>query len=101
DQAFPSVESGPPLQRPPVVGHLLADAERFGELPPQVRFEVRPALGEGQPAEILVAVAQQVERDNSNRLRLVDVLDVASSGQVNAPLQPLEAGWLALLVERD
>ena len=54
-----------------------------------------------QPAEVLVAVAQQVERDEAPSAARVERVDVARAGEVDASLQPLESRRPALVVERD
>ena len=69
--------------------------------PPMRALEPCAAFGQRQPAHVVVPVAQDIERDERDRLRLVDALDVARPGQMHASLEPLKAGGPPLLVERD
>ena len=64
-------------------------------------LEMRPALDERQAAQIVVALAQEIERDEGDGLLAIDALDVLRVAQVNPALKPLESHGTALRVERD
>ena len=68
------------MQRAAVAGDLLADADArvpaLRACRASLLAAVAAALGQRQPAQVLVAVAQQVERDQGHRLRSSIALDV-------------------------
>ena len=68
-------------------------------------LQPRAPLGERQRTQILVALAQQIERDERRRLfvRTQDRLrrSIAGYRHVNPALQPLKPGRVSLGVERD
>ena len=68
---------------------------------PNRRSRCFAALDERQAAEIVVPLAQEVERDERDRVLAVDALDVLRVAQVNPALEPLEPHGIALRVERD
>ena len=84
-----------------VAGDLLADPNdrrlRFRQQP----LEPRPTLDERQPAEVVVAFAQQIERDERYRLFAVDARDVVGVAQVNPTLQPLKSHRPPVAIEGD
>ena len=59
------------MQRTPVTLELFADAEH-GVRPRQERLEPRAALGEREPAQVLIAIAQDVEENQRDGLLLLD-----------------------------
>src|SRR5437773_1998660 len=89
------------MQRPPVVGALLADPKRIRRPGADARFEPRAAFAQWQAANVVVGIAQQIERDDRDRLRLVDLFDLPGSGQMNASLKTLKSSGTSLLVESD
>ena len=74
-------------------------------MPFEERLQPGPALGERLRSEIVVAFAQQIERDERRGL-LVGPEDrlrrsIAGNGHMDAILQPLEARRMAFGVQRD
>ena len=61
-------------------------------------LEPSPPLGERQRPQILVAIAQDVERDERDA---AGGRSAVGFGQMDAVLQPLKTGRLALVIERD
>ncbi len=66
-----------------------------------MRFQPRAPFGQRQTSNVVVTITQEIEGDERNRLRLVDLLDLTRGGQVNASLEPLKTRRTSLLVERD
>ena len=101
DQAFPSLLLRARVKRAAVAGGLLADSDRLRLRSRQQPLEPRPTLDERQPAQIVLAFAQQIERDERHRLFAVDPRDVAGVAQVNPALQPLKSHWPPVAIEGD
>ena len=65
------------------------------------RRQALATFAERKRAQIVVAVAQEIESDERRWLVLVDALEVRSTRQVDTALQPLETGRAPAIVERD
>ena len=92
---------GARLQRRAVAAHLLAQPDGLETRVAGARLEAGSALGQRQPAQVVVSVAQDIEQDQRDRLRGLAARDVGFLGEVDASLQPLEAGRPSLVVEGD
>ncbi len=103
DEPFPSFLQRPRVQRAAVALDLLAQANRvrLRLRSAEQSFEPHAALDERQAAQIVLPLAQQIERDEGDRLLAVDALDVFRVAQVNPALEPLESHGLTLRIERD
>src|SRR6185295_10282851 len=113
DQALPAARHRLVVEGLSVAAHLLADAENRRRGPAEQLFERLPPLGQRPPAVVGGAVAEEVERDERDapagvgRFRIGTRAPgsrrrVASpSSEVDAALQVLEAGRVAVGVERD
>src|SRR6266568_3190404 len=106
DQPFPLFLLRTRVERLCVARDLLAETDRLilrlqAEDPIEQSLEPLASFGQRKPGQILFAVSQNVERDERDRLRPVDALDVLRADEVNASLQPLKTGRASLRVERD
>ena len=104
DQPLPALGLRARMQRAAVADRLLADANRArlcGRAFLDDALEARAALDERQTAHIIVAFAQQIERDEGHRLLAIDALYVFRVDEVNAALKALESERPAFGIERD
>src|SRR5207253_213146 len=80
----------PGVQCLSIVCNLFADAQRARQMRAEVRLESCAPSGQGQPAKVVAAVAQEIECDDRDRLRLVDLFDLTRAGEMDASLQTLD-----------
>src|SRR5262249_11736139 len=104
DQSFPAFFLRARVQLARVARDLLADPNHSGwrsaEAPDRL-LEAAAALRQRQPRQILLAVLQDVERDEDRGLRGFGALHVLRAAQVHPSLQPLESRRPAAFIERD
>jgi len=101
NQAFPAFLLRARVQGARIPLDLLAQSKRLREYAAHARLETLPAFGQRQPANILVPVPEDIEEDQRRWLTRIEALHIARSFEVNAPLQALKPGRMAVLVERD
>ena len=101
DQALPTVRQHVAVQRAPVSRPEIGQPQQRGAGVAEDALQPRATRGERQRAHVGVAVAQDVERDERDGLGVLAPADLALRREVNPSLQPLKAGRLAVLIERD
>ena len=101
DEPFPALFDRARIEAAAVAGGVLAVPHLRGPRRAEDAFEPGAAVGEDQRAQVLAAVAQDVEGDERGPLRRRLAGDVAFALEVHAALQLLEAARLAAGVERD
>src|SRR5205085_4700338 len=89
DEAFPPLADRPVVQAPAVAGGVFPVPHLRGTRRAEDALQARPAMGEDQWTQVLVAVAQDVEGDEGGALCRRLAGDVPFALQVHAPLQLL------------
>ena len=100
-EAFPPARARLREEGRAVSAHLRRQADDAVQRRRERRLQATPAFDQGQRAQIRVPVAQQIERDEGDRVGRRARDDLARVRQMNAILNPLESGGLPIGVQRD
>src|SRR5262249_31829568 len=101
DETLPAPRDDLTVQRAPVARMEGRETQPWGARVAEDALQPGAPRGERQRADVLLAVAQDVERDEGHGLGAFAATDVALGREMHTPLQPLEAGGLAVLVQGD
>src|SRR5262249_27714211 len=114
DEPLPSARERPLVKRPTIALNLFADPHERRGVAGEELLEPRPALRQGEIAQVMVVFAKQIERDQCHRgrrrqgsVRMPRSADPARrarsaiASKMNAALELLKSGRLAARIERD